>query len=30
MKIPAILLALLAFEAGAQGVYVCVQPNGVR
>ncbi len=24
------LLVLLANEAGAQGVYVCVQPNGVR
>lgn len=30
MKIPALLLALLAFEASAQGVFVCVQPNGVR
>lgn len=30
MKIPALLLALLAFDAAAQGVYVCVQPNGVR
>lgn len=24
------LLVLLATEAGAQGVYVCLQPNGVR
>ncbi|MCM0045724.1 MAG: DUF4124 domain-containing protein [Burkholderiaceae bacterium] len=30
MKIPALLLALLAVDAGAQGVYVCVQQNGVR
>ncbi len=27
---PVLLLALLAAEAGAQGVFVCVQPNGVR
>lgn len=30
MKMIPLLLALLAIDAGAQGVYVCTQPNGVR
>lgn len=30
MKTVPLLLALLAVDAGAQGIYVCTQPNGVR
>ncbi len=30
IKLSAALLAAMAVEASAQGVYVCVQPNGVR